>query len=138
MCTEKYEQWPAKEGIHNETVEVNLKASPRKRTVQWVSESWASLLAEVIKESFKSCGLKINVDGSEHDAIHCFKESQPCAAGRQMLKSQMEVLKDLEDETNPFLLSISVTDSDIEEAGNEIFVLDKDETEDELIDVEGI
>ena len=138
MCTEKYEQWPAKEGIHNETVEVNLKAPPRKRTVQWVSESWASLLAEVIKESFKSCGLKINVDGSEHDAIHCFKEWQPCAAGRQMLKSQMEVLKDLEDETNPFLLSISVTDSDIEEAGNEIFVLDKDETEDELIDVEGI
>ena len=50
----------------------------------------------------------------------------------------MEVLKDLEDETNPFLSSISVTDSDIEEAGNEMFVLDEDESEDELIDVEGI
>ena len=46
-----------------------------------------------------------------------------------MLKSQMEVLKDLEDETNPFLLSISVTDSDIEEARNE--------SEDELIELEG-
>ena len=43
-----------------------------------------------------------------------------------MLKSQMEVLKDLEDETNPFLLSISVTNSDIKEARNEIFVLDEE------------
>ena len=101
-------------------------------------DSWASLLVEVIKQSFKSCGLNINVDGSEDDAIHCFKESQPCAAGREMLKSQMEVLKDLEDETNPFLSLISPTDSNIEEAGNEIFVLDEDESEDELIDVEGI
>ena len=55
-----------------------------------------------------------------------------------MLKSQMEVLKDLEDETNPFLWSISVTNSDIEEAGNEIFVLDEEESEDELIDVKRI
>ena len=44
------------------------------------------------------------------------KESQPFLVGREMLKSQMEVLKDLEDETNPFLSSISVTDFDIEEA----------------------
>ena len=85
-------------------------------------ESWASLPADVIKQLFKSCGLNINVDGSEDNAIHCFKESKPCATGREMLKSQMEVLKDLEDETNPFLSSISVIDSDIEEVGNEIFV----------------
>ena len=44
----------------------------------------------------------------------------------------------LKDETNPFLSSISVTDSDIEEAGDEIFVLDEDESEDGLIDVEEI
>ena len=53
-------------------------------------ESWASLLAEVIMQSFTSCGLNINVDGSEDDTVHCFKEAQPCAAGREMLKSQME------------------------------------------------
>ena len=132
------DQWLAEEGIHNETAEGNLKTPPCKRSVQWIMESWASLPAEVIKQSFKSCRLNINVDGSEDDAIHCFKESQPRVAGREMLKSQMEVLKDLEDETNPFLSLISPTDSNIEEAGNEIFVLDEDESEDELIDVEGI
>ena len=57
---------------------------------------------------------------------------------REMLKSNMEVLKDLEDETNQFLLSISITDSNIEEARNEIFILDKHKSKDELIDVEGI
>ena len=101
-------------------------------------DSWASLPVEVIKQSFKSCGLNINVDDSEDEAIHCFKESQPCAVGREMLKPQMGVLKDLEDKKNPFLSSTSASDSDIEEAGNEIVVLDKDESEDELIDREGI
>ena len=50
----------------------------------------------------------------------------------------MEVLKDLEDETNPFLSSISVTDSNIEETGNEIFVLEEDKSKNKLIDIEGI
>ena len=138
MCTEKYDQWLAEEGIHNETAEGNLKAPSQKRIVQWILESWASLPVEVIKQSFKICGLNINLDDSEDDAIHCFKEFQPCAAGREMLKLQMEVLKDLEDEANPFLLSVSVSNSDIEEAGNEIFVSDEDESKDELINVERI
>ena len=138
MCTEKYDQWLEEEGIHNETAEGNLKAPPRKRIVQWILESWASLSVEVIKQSFKSCALNINVDGSEDDVIHCFKESQPCATSRERLRSQMELLKELEDETNPFVSSTSVIDSDIEEAGNEIFVLDEDDSEDELVDVEKI
>ena len=55
-----------------------------------------------------------------------------------MLKSQMDVLKDLEDEANPFSSSTNVSDSDIEEAGNEILILDEDESEDELVDLEQI
>ena len=106
-----------------------------KMDQKWILDSWASLSNEVIKKSFKSCGLNINVDGSEEDVIHCSKQAQPCATGKKMLKSQMDVLRDLEDETNPFSSSIHVTDFNIEEAGNEIFILDEDESEDELIDV---
>ena len=80
MCTEKYDQWLVEEGIHSETAEGNLKAPPRKQIVQWILELWASLPAEVIKQLFKSCGPNVNVEGSEDDAIHCFKESQPCVA----------------------------------------------------------
>ena len=126
MCTEKYDQWLAEEGIHNETAEGNLKAPPRRRVVEWILESWSSLAVDIIKRSFKSCALNIKVDGSEDDDIHCFKESQPCAAGKEMLKTQMQVLQDAEDEANPFS-SISVTDSDVEEAANEVFILDDDD-----------
>ena len=54
-----------------------------------------------------------------------------------MLKSQMKVSSDLKDETNPFL-SISITNSDAEEAGNKIFILDEDKSDEELIDVDGV
>ena len=67
--------------------------------------------------------MNINVDGFEDNISHCFKKSQPCATDKEMLKTQMEVSKDLEDGANPFL-SISVTDSDVEGVGNEIIVLD--------------
>ena len=123
--------------MHNETKEGNLKASPRNRIVEWILESWKSIPTETIEQSFKSCALNINIDGSEDDVIHCFKESQPCEAGKEMLKSQMEVSRDLEDEANPFL-SINVTHSDAEQAGNEIFILDDDKSDDERIYVEGI
>ena len=142
MCTEKYDQWLAEEGIHKKTAEGNLKAPPRRRVVEWILESWSSLAVDIIKRSFKSCTLNIKVDGSEDDNIHCFKESQPCAAGKEMLKTQMQVLQDAEDEANPFSL-ISVTDSDVEEAANEVFILDDDDdddddTEDDFLDVEEI
>ena len=93
--------------------------------------------AEIINQLFKFCTLNINVDASEDLNIHCSEKSLPCAAGKQMLKSQMQVSSDLEDETNPFL-SISITNSDAEETGNKIFILDEDKSEEELIDVDGV
>lgn len=54
----------------------------------------ASLASEIIKQLLKPCVLNLNVDSSE-DAIICFKESKIFAAGRQMLKSQKEVSRDL-------------------------------------------
>ena len=33
MCTERYDQWLAEKGIHNETEGGNLKAPPRKQIV---------------------------------------------------------------------------------------------------------
>ena len=54
-----------------------------------------------------------------------------------MLKTQMQLLRDAEDESNPFS-SQSVTDSDVEEAANEVFVLDDDDHEDDFVDVEDI
>ena len=55
-----------------------------------------------------------------------------------MLNSQMEVSRDIADEANPFILTNEVTDSDVEEAAIEAFVVDEDESDDELVEVEDI
>ena len=73
MVTELYDNWLS-QGIQEYTTSGNLKALPKKLMVEWVLESWASLSPEVIKKSFKVCGLNLAVDGSENHLIHCFKE----------------------------------------------------------------
>ena len=78
-----------------------------------VLDSWAELPTNVIKKSFTSCALNVPVDGSEDDAIHCFKEEQPRSTGLAVLKSQLDILD--EPETNPFDTE-EYTSSDVEEA----------------------
>ena len=104
--------------------------SSRKNIVQWILTAWARLSPEIIANSFKSCGLNLNTDGSDDGLIHCFKEKQPCEAGAEILKSQLSVL-DESQLPNPFE---GITDSDVEEADN-LIQLDEDQDEDEFIDV---
>lgn len=74
--TEKYGEWLATVGIHEETAAGNLKAPPSKTILQWILDSWAELPTNVIKKSFTSCALNVPVDGSEDDATHCLKEDR--------------------------------------------------------------
>ena len=57
--------------------------------------------APPFSNSFKSCGLNINTNGSEDGWIHCFQEGEPCQNGREQLISQLDVL-DEPDRPNPF------------------------------------
>lgn len=109
-CTEKYDEWLGTVGIHKETSAGNLKVPPRRAILQWILDAWAKLPTDVIKHSFTSCALNLNVDGSNDDVIHCFKDGQPCSTGRAMLRTQLDILR--EPETN----LLESTDSDVEEA----------------------
>lgn len=130
LCTEKYDEWLGAVGIQEETAAGNLKAPPRRTTLQWILDAWAELPTDVIKNSFTSCTLNLPVDGSNDDAIHCFKEGQPCSTGRAMLHSQLDILR--EPDVNPF----ESTDSDIEEAyPPRLELLDSDQEEDSDIEV---
>lgn len=111
--TEKYGEWLATVGIHEETAAGNLKAPPSKTILQWILDSWAELPTNVIKKSFTSCALNVPVDGSEDDATHCLKEEQPCSTGQAVLKSQLDILD--EPETDPFDTE-EYTSSDVVEA----------------------
>ena len=125
MCTNKYDEWLASNGINQVTGCGNLKPPPRREIVRWILASWEELPAEVISKSFLACGISVATDGSQDDQIACFKADKPCSAGREMLKVQLEILDGQED--NPFVHD----EMDIQEACPDFMILDEDITEDE-------
>lgn len=48
-CSEKYDDWLAREGINNEMEASNLKVPPREQIVKWIFDAWAALALEIIK-----------------------------------------------------------------------------------------
>ncbi|KAL7382417.1 hypothetical protein ABVT39_021878 [Epinephelus coioides] len=80
-----YDRWMAGDYQKEYTAGGDLKPPARRLLVDWVVTAWDKLDTDMIRESFKVCGLSVKSDGSEDDLIACFKEGQPCAAGRDML-----------------------------------------------------
>ena len=88
------------------------------------------LVTDLIKKSFESCALSLPIDGSADDVIHCFKEGEPCRQGREVLRSQLSILK--KPDTNPF----EVSDSDVEDASDpHLWIDDDQEGDDQDVDV---
>ena len=134
-CTEKYDEWLGIIGIHEGTAAGNLKAPPRRTILQWIINAWAELPTDIIKKSFTCCALNLPVDASQDDSIHCLKEGQPCSTGREMLRSQLDILD--EPNMNPFRCD-EFTSSDVEEAYPAMVTmqqLDSDHEEDSDIDI---
>ena len=71
------------------------------------------------------------VDASDDDKIICFRDGEPCAKGKDMLKSQLSIL--LESDENPFEM---ITESDVEDANDRHQVVDTDSEHDDNIDIE--
>ena len=60
----------------------NLKPTPRRAIFNWILNAWKEISPETIKNSFKSCDLNLATDGSKDNLIPCFKECEPCKAGK--------------------------------------------------------
>ena len=79
--------------------------------------------------------VKPSVDALQDDSIYCLKKGQPCCTGREMLRSQLDILD--EPYLNPFQCN-EFTSSDIEEAYPAMVTmqqLDSDHEEDSDIDI---
>ena len=87
--------------------------------LDWVVDAWKGISSEVIKNSFKSCGIGVSVDGSEDGMIHAFKEGGPCPEGIHLLKEERlneefnEMMKEIDEEIE------ETYDSDQDEAQEE-------------------
>ena len=72
--------------------------------------------------------MNLQIYGTEDHVIHCFKEGEPCASGKDKLKSQLSVLSEEADLKNPFIKS-----SDEEDAPQDFNKIDEDDI---AIDIE--
>ena len=129
-CTEKYDDWMGTAGIHSETAAGNLRAPLRKTVIHWILQSWADISTDLIKKSFPCCGVNLPVDGSDDDKIICFRDGEPCVKDKDMLKSQLSIL--LEPDENPFEM---ITESDVEDANDPHQVVDTDSEHNDEIDI---
>lgn len=126
-----YNQWIVGEADKEFTPGGNLKPPARRLLVDLVVAAWDKLDTDMIKKSFKVCGLSVKSDGSEDHLIVCFREGQPCAAGREALtqvrqqswEDHGQAAEEEEDEEELF--------------NNELVVLDDEEEEEEVVKEKG-
>ena len=107
----------ATEGLQRETAAGNLKAPlpGRKRVIEWILKAWQSLPKEIITKSFRVCALSLPCDKE----INCFNSSQPSYSGNELLKSQLSIL--IEPDEN--LFTSSLDDEDVNSAARELISL---------------
>ena len=122
LLRKHYDTWLSEPACHEYTAGGNMKAPSRSLLCHWVKSSWDAISTEMIKKSFKSCAITTSADGSEDNLIHCFKEGEPCIAGRSLLSQEMERLQDdNNDDSDPFAAM-----SDQEEVENNEVCIDDD------------
>ena len=73
--------------------------------------------------------MNLATDGSEDNLTHCFKESKPCKAGKEILKNQVLIL------TKNYLNPFEIDEIDVALIAPEILIVDSDHDEDEDIDI---
>ncbi|KAI1691904.1 putative neuronal acetylcholine receptor subunit alpha-7-like [Ditylenchus destructor] len=54
--------------------------------LEWVCKAWSAISPELIKKSFKVCGIITATDGSEDDLIHSMKPEGSVPSARDLLR----------------------------------------------------
>ena len=100
-----------------------MRAPDKTLCLRWVKEAWNSVTSDVIRKSFRVCGISVNPDGSEDCDIHTIKEGEIAAAASPVIQEQTETLL-AATEDDPFYDSDVAEDED-ELADNEAAVDDE-------------
>ena len=117
------------DGTHELTAHGNMRAPPRRQTIEWVLEAWEELPTDVITRLFKVSALCTNLDPSEDDQIVCIKHG-PC----QNLLKKLKVGQLDDVGSDPFDIEVSekgMCQQDISEV-----IIDDDDEDDEFHDIE--
>ena len=60
------------------------KAPSRNLVLQWVKQSWAEILAEMVRKSFKMCNISNALDGIKDDEVNADDMPEPADDDRGM------------------------------------------------------
>jgi len=110
----------------------NPAPPPLEVVCEWIEKAWASISPDIIRKSFKICGITTKVDGSEDDEIECFKPNKSTHYGREVLRKKNEELHGIQiTELEQQVESVNLTDDNDYTIGDEYYY-----DEDEEIDYE--
>ena len=126
---QSYDTWLADPLQHQYTKGGNLKPPSRSLLCEWIKAAWSLIPEEIIKKSFLSCAIVTNTDGSNDDSIHCFKDGQPCEAGRNELQKEMEKMTAADKDADEDPFASEVDEEETEE--NEACIDSDDESDDD-------
>ncbi len=97
------------EGEKTYTAAGNVRAPSKFICVQWVKEAWDSVSSDIIKKSFRACGISVSTDGTEDGEVHCMKEAEVAFPAREIVKEATAALlqpqqqdQDEDTEDDPF------------------------------------
>lgn len=122
-----YNEWLVN-GDKSYTAAGNVRAPAKLMCIKWVKQAWESVTPDVVRKSFKACGISVAVDGSEDSDIHCLKDGEIAAVARPVIAEKAAALlapMDVDEECtteNPFA---DIIDDDEEELdANEVLIED--------------
>jgi DDE superfamily endonuclease len=115
---QRYEDWMSEDLDKQYTKGGNLKAPSKSLLVDWILDAWDELPSHMIADSFKTCGINNEIDGSEDKKIHCLKEGQPCRGGWDALLRMRESFAEITE------ISLAEEEDADEEANNLIIIED--------------
>ena len=52
-----------------------MRPPTKLQVLQWVKLAWEAVSEDVVRKSFRVCGITVNPDGSEDSEISCLKEN---------------------------------------------------------------
>ena len=70
----------------------NMRAPSKVLCLEWVKECWEALPIELIKKSFRACGVSVNIDGTDHGEIHCLKPGRVAVEAREAITTETATL----------------------------------------------
>ena len=71
--SELYDEWLFNRPVEN-TRFSNRKAPPKPLLLRWVKEAWAAITPDIIRKSFKKCGITSALDSSEDYLFNCIND----------------------------------------------------------------